>query len=282
MRARLALLPSVFVIACSSSSGAPAGFDGGSGNDAPDHFDSGSLPETSPSADASDTGTTAQDGPAGNDATDVGTPMSCPGTGATLMVGSCQAGAIKSGDVPVGCAPSVDGTLHLDEWQDAACFTVTGTGAASPDMAVYVKYAGDSVYMATIGVPTCGCAMPFVFDPDGNTGLDGDEYAVSVFDDPFMTNGDRADFVIQGGMFVSGMAPAGIVTMCPGNMPNPIVYEWKLPFTALGITPGSPHTYRMAIVHAMAKWPDTLTLNASGVPDDPSTWGPLSSSTNWQ
>jgi hypothetical protein len=224
---------------------------------------------------ASDGG--GNDGAGGDGASDAAPSTACTQTGAALSVGGCQAAAMQNGDVPKGCAPSVDGALHLDEWQDSACF-VAGGG----DMTVYVKYAGDSFYMATIGNPTCGCTMDFAFDPDGATTLDGDEFVVKVFDDPFGTDGDRSDWAIQGGSYVAKAAPAGIVTACPGNTPTPIGYEWKVPLADLAVQPGASHTFRLALVHAQAKWPSALTLNGSSVPNDPSSWGTLSSNAAWQ
>jgi hypothetical protein len=146
-------------------------------------------------------------------------------------------------------------------------------------MQVYVKYAGDSFYMATIGNPTCGCGMQFNFLPSGGATIGADEFSISVFDDPFQKDGDRSDLKIAGGAFAKGTAPAGIVTACPGGQPSPVPYEWKIPLTALGVTPGASHAFRMSIVHAGAKWPSGLTLNASQVPADASTWGTLSSGT---
>jgi hypothetical protein len=127
--------------------------------------------------------------------------------------------------------------------------------------------------------------MPFYFDPDGATTLDGDEFFVSVFDDPFATNGDRTDWVVQSGTFVQGAARPGIVTMCAGNQPTPIAYEWKIPLSVLKITPGAAHTYRAAIVHNHAAWPSTLTQTLQGAymfATDPSTWGTFTSSKDWQ
>lgn len=205
-------------------------------------------------------------------------PTACA-VGATEITSlpACSTSASMSAvDVPSGCAPTVDGKLHQEEWSDAACFTV-GTG----DMIVRVKYSGDSVYMATSGAPTCGCGMPFEFDPDGTGPANGNEFAISVFDDPFGDDGDRTDFVLQNGAFVQGTGPSGIVIMCPGKQPSPIRYEWKIPFAALGITAGSPHTYRQAIIHSSAYWPEGLVLS-SGVALDPANWGQLSSRTNWK
>jgi hypothetical protein len=179
-------------------------------------------------------------------------------------------------DVPAGCTPTIDGSLHQEEWSDAACFTV-----ASGDMVVRIKYSGDSVYMATSGSPTCGCGMPFEFDPDGTGAANGNEFAISVFDDPFGTDGDRSNYVLQNGAFVVGTVPTGVVVMCPGNQPSPIRYEWKIPFAALGIIAGSPHSYRQAIIHSSAHWPDGLVLT-SGVAVDPTNWGQMSSSKNWK
>ncbi len=145
-------------------------------------------------------------------------------------------------------------------------------------MRVYVKYAGDSFYMATIGNPTCGCGMQFNFIPSGGTTIGADEFTIAVADDPFQTDGDRANLKISGGSFQTGAtAPSGIVTACPGGQPMPVPFEWKIPLSALGVTPGASHAFRMAIVHAAAKWPSGLTLNASQVPADATTWGTLSS-----
>src|SRR5437762_3559360 len=83
--------------------------------------------------------------------------------------------------LPAGCIPNVDGKLHDAEWADGACFLASGD-------TLYVKYAGDAVYLAESGVPTCGCGMPFEFDPDDSGDLSGNEFAVSVFDDPFGTD----------------------------------------------------------------------------------------------
>jgi hypothetical protein len=123
--------------------------------------------------------------------------------------------------------------------------------------------------------------MPFMFDPDGKSSADGDEFDVSVFDDPFNADGDRNDLQLSGGTWSQGSAPAGIVVQCPGNQPDPIRYEWSVPLSALGVTPGSPHSFRLAIVHASAHWPAGLAVS-NGASVDPSTWGTISSSSNWQ
>jgi hypothetical protein len=102
-----------------------------------------------------------------------------------------------------------------------------------------------------------------------------------VADDPFGTNGDRSDFTPQAGQWSQGTAPPGIVTACPGNMPTPDRFEWKIPFAALGIAPGAAHTFRFAFVHAGAKWPAALATSGN-FSTDPSTWGQVSSATSWQ
>jgi hypothetical protein len=199
-------------------------------------------------------------------------PGMCPGSGAGItMLPSCSSPATATVEVPKGCLPTIDGVIHADEWNDGACFQ-------AGDQTMYVKYAGDSLYMATSVKPTCGCGMPFYFDPNGQGGLDGDEFAISVFDDPFMSDGDRTDFKILGGMLQTGMAPAGIVTKCPMMVPS---YEWKIPLSALGVVPGTAHAARFAFVHAQAHWPASLTMNSGRVADDPTTWGKLESS-SWK
>jgi hypothetical protein len=174
--------------------------------------------------------------------------------------------------------PAIDGALHAAEWSDGVCVS-----SATSDMTMRFKYAGDSLYIAQAGNPTCGCPMPFEFDPNGNTMADGDEFAISVFDDPFATNGDRADLLLKNGKFVMGMVPAGIEVMCPPNQPTPIRYEWKIPLAALGISPGTPHTFRFAHVHASAHWPSGVVIDpASNASIDTASWGTVSSSTNWK
>jgi hypothetical protein len=182
-------------------------------------------------------------------------------------------------NIPSGCAPTVDGTLHLEEWNGATCFNVGGNGDV-----VYAKYSGDTLYLAFSATPACGCGMAFTFDPDGNTSFDNDEFAIDVFDDPFNADGDRSDFVVSGGNWASGTAPAGIVTACPGNQPSPVNYEFAIPFSALGITAGSPHTFRFAVNHPSGgSWPAGVTMGSgSTLPDNPANWGTLSSPTNWQ
>src|SRR5665811_281977 len=64
---------------------------------------------------------------------------------------ACTTAAGSAVSVPKGCTPTVDGTLHLAEWSDGACFNVGST-----DMVVYAKYDANSVYLATSGQPTCG------------------------------------------------------------------------------------------------------------------------------
>lgn len=257
------LFVSLFLVACSSSSSqAPSSTaDGGDGQPGP-----------TPGADASpgdDAGSSDAATPA---------PTACASTGATLGVAKCEAPDLAGGDVPTGCTPTVDGALHASEWADAACFTV-----GADDMRVYVKASGDAFYMATIGNPTCGCGMQFNFLPSAGTTIGADEFTIAVVDDPFETNGDRANLQIAGGKYVTGATPPpGIVTACPGGQPMPVPYEWKIPLAALAITPGTAHDFRLAIVHAGASWPSGLTTNANHVPDDPSTWGTLTSSKRWK
>jgi hypothetical protein len=192
---------------------------------------------------------------------------------------ACSAGGTSNINVVAGCAPNVDGTLHMEEWSDATCFDI-GTGGD----VVYAKYAGDAVYLAFSATPACGCGMSFAFDPSGGTTLATGDFVINVFDDPFMTNGDRGDYVVSGSMWTMGTAPTGIVTACPGNQPNPINYEFKLPFSALGITAGTAHTFRFAVDHPNGgSWPPGLTEPAgSTLPNNPANWGQLSSSSNWR
>jgi hypothetical protein len=207
-------------------------------------------------------------------------PALCATGGAEIdKLPDCAAGPLDTIAVPAGCAPVIDGVLHAEEWGDGTCFDVGGSGA--PDMVVRMKIAGDSLYFATSGLPTCSCGMKFYFDPSGMQGLDGDEFAVSVMDDPFLKDGNRSDFVFQAGKLVAGNAPGGIETACPGNLPNPVRYEWRLPLSALGAKAGTTHPFRFAIVHAEAKWPAGLTVDGNGAASTPGTWGVVKPATAW-
>ncbi|MBS2030194.1 MAG: hypothetical protein JST54_19985 [Deltaproteobacteria bacterium] len=182
-------------------------------------------------------------------------------------------------DVHAGCQPNVDGALHMEEWQDGACLT-----SANGDMTVYVKYAGETLYLAAATIPSCNCPMVFAFDPDGAATLDGDEFEIHLFDDPFSGSGDRFDSIYRQGAWTGGSAPSDITTVCPTpapRAPNSITYEWAIPFSALGITPGSPHAFKLAIDHKGKDWPSTLAPDSLGNLDV-SQGGTLMSSTNWQ
>jgi hypothetical protein len=221
----------------------------------------------------------AVDGPVGGGHDAPGSQGACTGTSMIARLPACGAAATSSLDVPAGCAPTVDGTLHQEEWSDAACF-----GLGSSGDVVYAKHATGSLYVAFSATPACGCGMSVAFDPDGGTSLDGDEFALTLFDDPFGTDGDRGDYVVSGGAWAIGHAPAGITTRCPGQQPNPINYEIVLPFAALGITSGTAHTFRLAVNHPQAGvWPAAATYpTGSNLPLTPSNWGQLSSSNSWR
>ena len=143
-------------------------------------------------------------------------------------------------------------------------------------MTVEIKHAGDAVYMATSGMPTCGCPMQIYFQA-----ADGKNFVVSVFDDPFNKDGDRSDFTLTPQSTLAMAAiDKSIVTACPGNTPTPIRYEWKIPLAKLGLSEGKAGQFKLAIVHAGAHWPAGLSLTAQGVAtydaSEP-TWGTVSS-----
>jgi hypothetical protein len=208
-----------------------------------------------------------------------GNAGNCAQTTSIARLPACASGATTTFALASGCTPTSDGTLHQEEWSDAACIDV-GTGGD----VIYAKYAGNDLYMAFSATPACGCGMAFSFDPDGHTAFDGDEFTIDVFDDPFMPDGDRGDFVMQGGNWVSGTAPSGITSACPGHDPTPVNYELTVPFSALGITVGTPHTFRFAMNHPHGgTWPSGASIpQAMTIPVDPSTWGEVSSAHNWR
>lgn len=194
----------------------------------------------------------------------------CPGSGAEITeLPACAGSTATPVTVNAGCDPTFDGVLHADEWSDGTCFF-------AGDMTIVAKHGADGLYLAVSGPPTCGCPMGFVFDPDKAGAANGDEFVVAVFDNPFDVDGDRGDFRLVNGSFMAGMAPEGIVTACPGNMPTPIRYEIKLPYAAIGAAAGAPHDLGFAHYHATKHWPASLVLDAMQAPTDPASYGVLS------
>lgn len=214
--------------------------------------------------------TSASDGSSGSS---TGTGMAsaaCVASAAEITeLPSCAANTATPVAVKAGCTPTFDGTLHADEWSDGTCFF-------AGDLTIVVKYGTDGLYLAASGAPTCNCPMGFVFDPDHAASPSGDEFVLALRDDPTGKDGDRHDFVLMGGGFVAGAAPAGIVTACPGMKPTPVRYEVKLPWAAIGGPNGAPHDLGFALYHANAHWPKGLVLDAMNAPTDPKSYGVLS------
>ena len=264
-RFAVALPLTAIAVACSQSTGTTTTAAGGSTTT------SVSATGTTASSSSTTSATTA------TTSTSTGSSTSCPGTGAPITaLPACAAAPSTSVNVPSGCVPNVDGTIHADEWSDAACFNLSKGGAA------YVKYAAGNLYLTYV-VPPMSAAAAFAFDPDGGTTFDGDEFIVAVYGDPFASNGDEFGISRVNGQWMTGTTPnPAIVVRCPPNQPNPPTYEWKIPMSVLGVTPGQPHAFRFAINDATNLWPAGLTVDATGLPLDPSNWGQLSSSANWQ
>lgn len=196
----------------------------------------------------------------------------CSGTGAAITaLPACASAASKAITVPKGCEPAVDGVLHDDEWSDGACFNV-----AAGDLVVTMKYASDALYLGMSGPPTCGCGMGFYFSPEN-----GKNFVISLVDDPFGTDGDRSDLVLDATGLKPGAIDKAIVIHGPGNQPMPVSYEWKIPYAELGIQKGGADSFKMAIVHSAASWPEGLaTMNghATYASDEP-TWAVISAPT---
>lgn len=210
-----------------------------------------------------------------------GTPNACAETTVITALPPCNP---TSNDPPVvvpkGCTPNVDGTLHAEEWADATCFNVMSAGSAL--MPVYVKYGQDAVYVAESGSQTGGGFITYL-DPDDSDAM-GDEIDVSVFDDAFGTDGDRSDGAYQNGAWSTVATPvSGVIVKNPANMngaPGALfTFEWKIPFSAVGIAPGQAHAFRIGIDYQFAAWPSSASPVGMGT--DPSTWGRLTS-TSWQ
>jgi hypothetical protein len=232
----------------------------------------GSTKSSSSSAGHTGGAATSSSGSGGSGGSGGPSPCAASGTEITSLP-MCATPDTNVVTVPGGCTPTVDGVLHAAEWMDGACFNVMGTGG----MVVVVKYSGDSLYMATSGPPTCGCPMQFYFQP-----LGGQNFGVQVFDDPNGKDGDRSDFTLTStGLKLAPMPDPTIVTACPGNMPTPVRYEWQIPLTKLGVPPGLPGQFQMAITHSGANWPTGLAVDASthaAFQNGEPTWGALKSS----
>jgi hypothetical protein len=185
---------------------------------------------------------------------------------------ACTSAPSKAITVPKGCEPAIDGVLHDDEWSDGSCFNL-----AVGDLVVTMKYANDALYMAMSGPPTCGCPMGFYFSPES-----GKNFVIQLFDDPNNTDGDRTtDFTLD----ATGLKPGGldkaIEIRGPGNAPTPVSFEWKIPYAELGIQKGGADSFKMAITHSSATWPEGLAQMNGKVTyaDDEPTWAVISAPT---
>ncbi len=201
-----------------------------------------------------------------------GPSAACDMTGtAVLAIPACASAASKAITVPKGCEPKVDGVFRPGEWSDGACFNV-----AAGDLVVTMKYANDSLYIGMSGKPTCGCPMGFYFSPEK-----GKSFVISLFDDPFKTDGDRSDYTLDS----TGSKPAAtnktIKIIGPAPSPDPVSYEWQIPYSALGIQKGGADSFKMAIIHSAAAWPEGLaqTMGAATYADDEPTWAVISAPT---
>jgi hypothetical protein len=201
-----------------------------------------------------------------------GPSMACVMTGmAVTEIPACAAAATKAITVPKGCEPAIDGVFRDGEWSDGACFNV-----AAGDLVVTMKYANDALYLGMSGPPTCGCGMGFYFSPEN-----GKNFVISLADDPFGTDGDRSDLVLDATGLKPGTVDKSITIHGPGNQPMPVSFEWKIPYAALGIQKGGADSFKMAIVHSSASWPEGLAQTNGKVTyaDDESTWAVISAPT---
>ncbi len=225
----------------------------------------------------STTATTGEGGAGGSGTTSSSTTSTgtggpsptCADTGAAITaLPACASAASKAITVPKGCEPAIDGVLHDAEWSDGACFNV-----AAGDLVVTMKYASDALYLGMSGPPTCGCGMGFYFSPEA-----GKNFVISLFDDPFGTDGDRSDFTLDATGLVADKVDKTIVIHGPGNQPMPVSYEWKIPYVKLGIQKGGADSFKMAIVHSSASWPEGLAQMNGKVTyaSDEPTWAVIS------
>jgi len=198
--------------------------------------------------------------------------------GSATTLPKCTTTLGASINVPAGCRPTVDGAYHAGEWGDAACLS------AGNDP-VYLKYAGDTLYLAWSMTPTCGCGAQLAFSKDSAQTLDGSQFDLALLDDPFGSSGDASELISKsGGWGSQGAVASGIVIANPPNQPSPVTYELAIPFAQLGITAGQAKTVGMAIHHSSDKVPSGLTFDATvpSLPANPASWLGLTSSANWR
>ena len=191
---------------------------------------------------------------------------------------ACTKPVTSSIEVPSGCAPTVDGVYHEGEWSDATCVLV----GSDP---VYLKFSGETLYLAWPMTPTCGCPAQLAFNTDAAQTLDGKQFDLGIFDDPGSATGDSSEYLSTGGAWVASSSVAsGIVIANPPNSPPLVTYELAVPFSSLGITAGQAKTVGFAVNHPMSGlWPSGLTVPTGMYqPATPSNWGKLTSSVDWQ
>lgn len=181
-------------------------------------------------------------------------------------------------DVKRGCTPTIDGALHAEEWQDAVCFSSVFMDG-SVDEVFYMKYAGDKLYFASSGPVQPGGIMHYVFDPTASDGFNDQQFGAGLFDNPFGDGGDGGTYGLSGGK-IKGPGPSGIEIHNPPNQPDPIRFEWSIPLSALGIAPGSSHTFSLGYVNegtpqGESRWPEKFDATK------PSSWGRVSSTSQW-
>ncbi len=256
MRSAWLLFPSIFVVACGSSTSTTA---------------SGGASSTTTGA-----GTTSATG--ATTTTSTGSSAGPCTEGAVATLPACTSAASTSVAVPSGCTPTIDGSFKTGEWSDAACVTV----GSDP---VYVKVSGSNLYLAWAMTPTCGCPAEIAFNTDGASSLDGKQIDLDIFDDPAANGGDSGEATSMSGAWgMVGSVASGIKIGNPaanGTMTE--TYEIAIPLSQLGITPGQAGTLGLALTHNMSgSWPSALTTMGGLMPDNPANWGKLTSATNWK
>jgi hypothetical protein len=260
----------LLLAACSASSGtSSSGISAGAA--------SSSSTTTGASSSATGAGSGAGTTGGASAGTTGGAGVSCT-LGASIALPACSSSPNATLEVPAGCKPTVDGTYQAGEWTDAACVTI----GSDP---VYVKYSGSTVYFAWSMTPSCGCTAQMVFNPNGSTTLDGTQFDLGIFDDPFGSDGDANQIDSTNGDWgTPGSVSPGILIRNPPNGPATVTYELAVPFSKLGLTAGKQRSIGFGLYHTdNGQWPAGLTIPDQGsYPSDPTQWGQLTSSANWQ
>jgi uncharacterized repeat protein (TIGR01451 family) len=187
---------------------------------------------------------------------------------AALAVGAiASTTAAESIDVNFGIAPTLDATITGTEWDDAESVNVSVGGTNGT---IYFKHDGENLYLAF--QYSSGQMAEVYVDKDH------DEGTAPGTDDLCL----HASTALME-RFGTGTAWTGwntVITDWDADTGYPTVREFSIPFSYLDITAGTPKTLGLLLYMFTTSeggyWPSGADV------DDPSTWGDMASSDDWE